>query len=132
MDIGSISDIASSGMAMEKRRVELASLKLAMANTAYSSAAEAKMAANTLASHNFAALIGDGRGPQNNAAVEIKSVQDPGHPSADTAGLVYYLKIDPIHEMATLVSALRSYEANVRAYNTNSEMNKSALSIGGN
>lgn len=132
MDLESISAIAKLGMANERNRVELASTRLAMANTGYSSLAEAATAAQHLSAQRFETLIGAERAVTEPAKTQVKPVHDPGHPNADATGTVYYLDIDPIHEMATLVSALRSYEANVRAYNTNSEMTRSALSIGGN
>ena len=131
MDIGSISDIAKSGMTTERSRVELASMRLALANTGYSSLAEATNAARGLSTQSFAKLVGAGYARTQSDHIAVKPVHDPGHPNADAMGKVYYLDIDPIHEMATLVSALRSYEANVRAYNTNSAMTRSALSIGG-
>lgn len=131
MDTMSISEIASSGMNYERTRVQYASSKLAMANMAYSSLTDAAKAASKLSQGHFASLLqGSGAEPSQHK-INIKPVQDPEHPRASSEGTVYYLDIDPVHEMATLVSALRSYEANVRAYNANSDMNRSALSIGG-
>lgn len=127
MDISSISGIAKSGMDLERNRVELASMKLALANSGFSSSVEASNAAEGITNRVFSELL-----TAELPTVNVKTVHDPEHPNANVVGDVFYFDIDPIHEMATLVSALRSYEANVRAYNTNSEMNQAALSIGKN
>lgn len=38
---------------------------------------------------------------------------EPGHPDADSAGFVAYPNVDPVREMVDMLSATRSYEANV-------------------
>ncbi len=127
MDFLSISKIARSGMDYERNRVELASRRLSVANTGFSSIGDAANASAGVSNNSFSNYL-----PPNQRTMKIKTVHDPSHPSANASGDVFYLDIDPIHEMATLVSALRSYEANIRAYNTGSEMNQAALAIGSN
>jgi flagellar basal-body rod protein FlgC len=63
--------------------------------------------------------------------VRIKEMIEPSNPLAGPGGRVYYIDVDPVTEMATLVSASRAYEANIRAYNINSKMTANALNIGG-
>ncbi|MGC8490338.1 MAG: flagellar basal body rod protein FlgC, partial [Syntrophobacteraceae bacterium] len=48
----------------------------------------------------------------------FKKVYDPGNPEADTSGYVLKPNINPIEEMANLVDASRSYEANLAALQT--------------
>lgn len=43
----------------------------------------------------------------------FKLVYDPEHPDADQKGYVAYPNVNPITEMTDLISATRSYEANV-------------------
>ena len=38
---------------------------------------------------------------------------EPGHPDADADGRVAYPNVDPVREMVDMLSATRSYEANV-------------------
>lgn len=38
---------------------------------------------------------------------------EPGHPDADASGFVAYPNVDPVREMVDMLSATRSYEANV-------------------
>ncbi|VUD61763.1 hypothetical protein TDB9533_02887 [Thalassocella blandensis] len=129
MDFSSISEAARFGMNMERARLESASQNLALANVAYSSAADANQAAEAIHKSLFADLLSSEQSP---SVVKIKTVSDPAHPQANEDGNVFYIDVDPIREMATLVSAVRAYEANVRAYNTNGDMNAAALNIGSN
>jgi flagellar basal-body rod protein FlgC len=119
----SISAIATQGMDFERSRLELATLKISLANVTFSSLLEAESFANSMRVDKNEMLQGDD-------SLKIKSLLDKQNPKADESGYVYKFDIDPTHEMASLVSATRAYEANVRAYNTNSQMNKSALEIG--
>jgi flagellar basal-body rod protein FlgC len=55
---------------------------------------------------------------------------DPGHPDADKNGYVAMPNINIIEEMVNMISASRSYEANVSAIKTSKDMVKAALDIG--
>ncbi len=52
----------------------------------------------------------------------FKAKYEPGNPDADENGYVYYPNIDPIKEMVDMMSAMRSYEANLTAFNTHKDM----------
>ena len=54
---------------------------------------------------------------------------EPGHPDADAAGYVAYPNVDPVKEMVDMLSASRSYEANVTLVRGVREMLRSALRI---
>jgi len=60
----------------------------------------------------------------------FKLVYDPGHPDADEQGYVRYPNIDMVKEMMDMMSASRSYEANVSTVNAVKTMAASALQIG--
>jgi len=60
----------------------------------------------------------------------FKKVYEPQHPSADGEGYVLYPNINPMEEMVNMMSALRSYEANVTALNATKSMASKALEIG--
>ncbi len=131
MELMSISEAARFGMTYERARVEAASQNLALANVSYASATEAQNAAEKITNSMFELLSGVGAMKQEQVGESlVKTVYDPSNPNADARGNVFYVDVDPVKEMATLVSAVRAYEANVRAYNTNGEMNRAALSIG--
>lgn len=55
---------------------------------------------------------------------------EPGHPLADGDGYVYAPDIDPVAQMVDLISASRSYQANVEVFNTAKELAMSTLNMG--
>lgn len=55
---------------------------------------------------------------------------EPDHPEADENGYVAYPNINLMEEMADMIQASRSYEANVSALNATKDMALKALEIG--
>jgi len=55
---------------------------------------------------------------------------DPDHPDADDKGYVALPNINTIEEMVNMISATRSYEANVAAIKATKKMALKALEIG--
>lgn len=55
---------------------------------------------------------------------------EPGHPLADTQGYVYAPDIDPVAQMVDLISASRSYQANVEVFNSAKELAMATLNMG--
>jgi len=60
----------------------------------------------------------------------FKKILDPTHPSADAEGYVLYPNVNPIEEMVNMITALRSYEANVSAFNATKSMALKTMEIG--
>ncbi len=52
----------------------------------------------------------------------LKARYEPGNPDADENGYVYYPNVDPVREMVDMMSAIRTYEANLTAFNTHKDM----------
>jgi flagellar basal-body rod protein FlgC len=52
----------------------------------------------------------------------FRVVFDPSDPRADARGFVRKPNVDLIREMADMISAIRSYEANLNAFNLTKEM----------
>jgi flagellar basal-body rod protein FlgC len=61
---------------------------------------------------------------------EFKLVYDPTNIDADENGYVKQSNVDLLKEMVDLISATRSYEANVTVFNANKAMLTKALEIG--
>ncbi len=57
-------------------------------------------------------------------------VHNPAHPDADENGYVQMPNVDMSQEMVDMISAYRSYEANVTAFNAYKDMAVKALEIG--
>ncbi len=54
---------------------------------------------------------------------------DPENPLADNRGYVKLPNVDPLREMVDMMSAMRSYEANLTAFNTNKRMILDAVEL---
>nr|WP_256477407.1 MULTISPECIES: flagellar basal body rod C-terminal domain-containing protein [Chromobacterium] len=60
-----------------------------------------------------------------------RKVLEPSSPLADAQGYVQYAGVNTLEEMFALTMAVRSYEANVTAFNAGRSMMQKALEIGG-
>lgn len=63
-------------------------------------------------------------------STDMNLVYDPSHPDADENGYVTYPNVNVVQEMTDLISASRSYEANISAFNASKTMANKGLSIG--
>ena len=55
---------------------------------------------------------------------------EPGHPLADAQGYVYAPDVDPVAQMVDMISASRSYQANVEVFNSAKELAVATLNLG--
>ncbi|WP_428853277.1 flagellar basal body rod protein FlgC [Imbroritus primus] len=88
---------------------------------------------------NGAGSINGGTGPET-AAVAVagvvesdapmRRVHQPGHPLADADGFVTLPNVDVVEEMVNMISASRSYQANVEVATTTRSMAMKALTLG--
>ena len=58
-----------------------------------------------------------------------RMVYDPGHPDANAQGYVQMPNVNPVTEMVDLITASRSYEANVTAMQTAKQMFSKTLDL---
>lgn len=129
-----IFDVAGSGMHAQSTRLNTIASNLANAdsvsgdpNTVY------KVREPVFQVHAFGA---DGQ----HQGVRVAAVQQsqaepiaryqPGHPQADAEGYVYAPDVDPVGQMVNLISASRSYQANVEVMNTAKELALATLNMG--
>ncbi|PRN02999.1 flagellar biosynthesis protein FlgC [Pseudomonas sp. LLC-1] len=130
MPLDNINEVIRGSLAYERTRAEVAGYNLAIANVAIRPG-EASPLLRVTPPTLFAEQIGLGApAVQAQAGNDTRVEQDPDHPLADRDGMVHYPRLEPAMEMATLVSATRAYEANIRAYNTLRAMNLKAFEIG--
>ena len=144
MSLGQIFDIAGSAMSAQTVRLNTHSINLANADSASSSIDRTYRARHPV----FSAvqqqvmeqgLFGEAAAAQ--AGVEVAGIVEsqaplqpryqPEHPMADQDGYVYYPNVNPIEEMADMISASRSYQVNVEMMNTAKEMIVQTLKLGG-
>jgi len=60
----------------------------------------------------------------------FKNVYDPGHPDANEEGYVKYPDINAVEEMANMLTATRTYEANLSTISSVKQMINQAVQIG--
>lgn len=61
----------------------------------------------------------------------FKIAYEPSHPDADAEGYVAYPNVNTVEEMTNMITAARSYEANVTAFKAARDMANKALEIAG-
>jgi flagellar basal-body rod protein FlgC len=132
-------DISASGLSAERMRMDVTAENLANAQTTRGPNGgpyrRKEVVLQTAQGDGFAnALAGAaGRVPGMGASQQAGGVQvngivedaaaprmvyDPGHPDANGQGYVAMPNVNPVTEMVDLISASRSYEANVTAMQT--------------
>ena len=62
-------------------------------------------------------------------ASPMPSRYEPGHPDADSSGYVTYPNVNPVMEMADLLSAVRAYQLNAAAVQAAKNMIQQSLQI---
>lgn len=60
---------------------------------------------------------------------DFRMKYDPSHPDANAEGYVAYPNVNPVIEMADLIEATRSYQANVSAFTSAKTIAQSAIDL---
>ncbi|MEG3184650.1 flagellar basal body rod protein FlgC [Novilysobacter erysipheiresistens] len=120
---------AREGLNYERMRMDAASRNIAAANVPVPVGQTATQWKVDLQAGDFGQLVGSGTAAHE-TPTGSRSVHDPAHPMADSDGMVRYPDTDLVHEMTTLMTASRGYEANVRSFNLLRNMTLRALEIG--
>lgn len=135
--------VSGSGMSVEKMRLDVTALNIANVHSTRGrdgSGYEPLQVISAARAASFDAAFGAAASalPGGAEVLEVRAapvtprlVHEPNHPDADERGFVAYPGINPVHEMVTLISALRAYEANVAALNAAKSMALKALELGG-
>ncbi|MFL5816416.1 MAG: flagellar basal body rod protein FlgC [Conexibacter sp.] len=123
-------DVAGSGLAAERLRMDVTAGNLANAQTTQGADGqpyrrrevvlqEAQAGGQSFGSILASASASPVNGVQVAGIVEDpaapRRVYDPGHPDADAQGYVSLPNVNPVTEMVDLIGASRTYEANVTA-----------------
>jgi len=139
-------NVATSGMAAQRTRINIVSANIANAQTTHTTEGGPYKKQNVvfeevlLGSQNKTkeqrtnsldplALRGVGVKEILESKDELVMKFEPNHPDANKDGYVAYPNINPVIEMVDLIEAMRSYEANVSAFKTQKEMDTSTLDI---
>jgi flagellar basal-body rod protein FlgC len=142
MSLMTAMEIGASGLTAQRRRLEVLVSNLVNANTTAPAGTEPYRRKDvvftaTPPQPSFGGALDQAMGAIQGVAVsevvEDKSAPirryEPGHPYADKDGYVTYPNINPMEEMVNMLSATRSYEANLQAVNTTKDMALKTLDI---
>lgn len=133
---GKIYDIASSGLAAQRLRVQLIASNVANAETTRTPEGGPFRKKDAIFEMVSLGTLADGTKLNGVRVKEIRSSKEafptryePGHPEADADGLVRYPNVNPVLEMVDLTEASRSYEANVAVVRSVRAMGQAALEM---
>jgi flagellar basal-body rod protein FlgC len=144
MSIFNSINMSASALTAEKTRIDIIAKNMANVNTTRSTGGMPYRRQMAVFQENkgnsFADQLSKYKNQINGEGVKIskiveddspfKSVYEPGHPDADEDGYVKMPNVDTIKEMVDLISAQRSYDANITAMNSSKSMLMKALDIG--
>lgn len=137
----SVLDISSSGLSAERIRMNVIANNIANANATetpeggpyrrelveFSSILNKTMKNNNIKGAERLGGVKVQRIMKSNEP--FNKVYNPGHPKADTKGFVDMPNVSVMMEMVDLVTATRSYEANLAVINSTKDMSNRALTI---
>ncbi len=126
-------DISASGLSAQRIRMNVIAANIANVQTTRTPQGGPYRRKEVV----FANVLGDveaeGRGVKVTGifpdSSPFKSIYNPGHPDANSQGYVKIPNIDIVTEMIDMISATRSYEANVTAFKSAQGMILKALEI---
>ncbi|SFC91734.1 flagellar basal body rod protein FlgC [Collimonas sp. OK412] len=132
-----IFDVAGSAMSAQSQRMNVTASNLANADSVSGPDGQPYRAKQVV----FAVAAGDQQDPasavggvQVAGVVEdqspLRMVYDPKHPLANASGYVTMPNVNVVEEMVNMISASRSYQANVEVLNTAKNMMLKTLTIG--
>lgn len=138
-DLLSTFDVASSGLAAERLRLQTIATNMANAKTTRTADGGPYQRRVPVFEASPLDPFGDELS-RAAARVDVKGIEtdgrpplrvyDPGHPDADATGYVSYPDINVLQEMVDLMTTSRTYEANASVVEATRDMALRALEIG--
>jgi flagellar basal-body rod protein FlgC len=129
----SVFDIAGSALQAQSQRMNVTASNLANANSIAGPDGEPYRAKQVY----FQTLQ---QGAEGVGGVRVTQIVDdpsplqreyqPGNPFADDNGYITLPNVQPVQEMVNMISASRSYQANIEVINTSKQMMSQTLRIG--
>ena len=142
-------NISTSGMSAQRTRINIVSANIANAQTTHTADGGPYRKQNVVFEEvllNKQKNKNDENSVQNdidklkqNIGVKIQKIEqsklenilrfEPNHPDANKDGYVAYPNINPVIEMTDLIEAMRSYEANLSAFQTQKTMDDKTIDL---
>jgi len=138
--MASIFDITGSAMTAQMLRLNTTASNLANADAVSSTEAGAYRARQPVFATIMQSMTGDAASDSAAGGVQVQSIAqsdlpvpkryEPGNPLADDKGYVYGSNVNPIEEMANMISASRSYQSASEVFNTTKTLMLRTLQLG--
>ncbi|NPA03902.1 MAG: flagellar basal body rod protein FlgC [Epsilonproteobacteria bacterium] len=126
-------EIAQTGMSVQKYRMDIIASNLANVNSIDDNGQPYRRKVPV-----FEEVVKQD-GKVTTSQVRIKEVKednspfklkyDPSNPLANEQGFIRLPNVDPMREMVDMISAMRTYEANLTAFNTHKELLNQTIEI---
>ncbi len=144
MDFMTAMRVSSSGMAAQRIRMNTISSNIANVNTTRTPEGGPYRRKDAIfeaipEQKKFGEILID-KGDRNLQRVQVSDIAvdtkapllkyEPDHPDANEDGYVAYPNVNLMEEMANMIQAQRSYEANISTFNTSKNMALDAIDIG--
>ena len=133
MSMFSIFNISGSALSAQSQRMNVTASNLANADSVSGPDGQPYRAKQVV-------FEAQGQDTQGVGGVSVSEVVDdaapmrmeyrPGHPLADARGYVTMPNVEPVSEMVNMISASRSYQANVEVMNTSKQLMLKTLTLG--
>lgn len=136
MSLFNVFNVAGSGMSAQTVRLNTVASNLANANSVSGDPQAVYRARQPV----FAAMLDRARSDGANVGVrtlgvvqkagEPERVHEPGNPLADADGYVYHANVNPVEEMANMMSAARTFQNNIQVLNTTKQLMLATIRMG--
>ncbi len=138
-------DISASGLTAQRLRLDVISQNIANVNTTRTQSGgpyrrKAVIFEERQVQRPFSQILSEQIDQKTRGGVRVSRIEedtspsslvyDPNHPDANEEGYVAMPNVNIVNEMVNMISASRSYEANVTAMNSMKSMASKALEIG--
>ncbi|HRF62837.1 MAG TPA: flagellar basal body rod protein FlgC [Candidatus Competibacter sp.] len=134
MSLFNVFDISGSALRAQAIRLNTTAGNMANIDSISSSTATTYRARQPVFAAQLDAAEGESGGVEVLGIVEsqapLRREYRPDHPLADSQGYVNLPNVNPVEEMANMISASRSYQSNVEVFNTSKQMLMRTLSLG--
>jgi len=131
-------DSAASALGVERTRLDVIAGNLANAQNTSDANGQVYRRKMVVFETQLNNALGDASGANAESTVTAKIVDDPtpfpkvympGHPKADKQGMVEMPNVEPLNEMVDMMTASRSYQANLQVIQTGRSMFEQSLKI---
>ncbi len=131
-------DSSTSALGVERTRLDVIAGNLANAQNTSDANGNVYRRKMVVFESQLNNALGSATGANGGSTVTAKIVDDPaplpkvympGHPKADAHGMVEMPNVDPLNEMVDMMTASRSYQANLQVIQTGRSMFEQSLKI---